>query len=36
VGAPGTNEVFVFYCTGLEDDKPGAEGLDGSCRPRAE
>ncbi|MBN1774784.1 MAG: FG-GAP repeat protein [Deltaproteobacteria bacterium] len=34
VGAPGTGEVFVFYCSGLSGDAPNAPGLTETCRPR--
>lgn len=33
VGAPGTGEVFVFYCSGLTGDAPWALGLNEYCRP---
>ncbi len=34
VGAPGSGEVFLFRCTGLVGDRPGAADLDGRCLPR--
>ncbi|MDI7269981.1 MAG: hypothetical protein QME96_18475, partial [Myxococcota bacterium] len=34
VGAPGSGEAFLFRCTGLVGDRPGAAGLDGRCLPR--
>ena len=33
VGSPGSGEVFVFYCSGLDGDAPYAPGLSRFCRP---
>jgi hypothetical protein len=34
VGAPGSGEVFVFYCSGISGDSPGGAGLGATCRSR--